>query len=175
MPIDSRSRPDEELTTGPEHKKTFSFSFSFGRKPRPNDPDYERLVDAAIKDAESSGTTTDMRDVLNVEYSDGKLRVGDGTGEQRQPTAAERSPSPEALRDAEMWDRLEHIGTGAFADTARMHRALRTIVAVLGLSVPLTLLILGLVTGQSGNTIFFMTLFGLVIGAMFISTFPGRR
>ncbi|MEX0682778.1 MAG: hypothetical protein WD904_13645 [Dehalococcoidia bacterium] len=74
-----------------------------------------------------------------------------------------------------MWDRLEHIGTGAYPDTARLHRALRTVVLVLGLSDPIALLVVGLATGQSGETIVFMTLLGLIIGAMLTSTFPGRR
>jgi hypothetical protein len=144
----------------PGRRRKFSFNFSLGRRPA-NDtlsPDGTR-------------SAADVRE-LNIEFSDGKLRVHDGdrvTGEDK-PARTE-----DEAREAEMWERLEHIGTGAYPDTARLHRALRTVVLVLGLSVPIALLVVGLASGQSTETIVFMTLFGLIVGAMFASSFPGRR
>ena len=144
----------------PGRRRKFSFKVSFGRQP---------ANDRSLPDG--TRNAADVRK-LNIEFSDGKLRVQDSdrvTGEDN------RAPTEDEAREAEMWERLEHIGTGAYPDTARLHGALRTVVLVLGLSVPVALLVVGVATGQSAETIFFMTLFGLIIGAMFASTFPGRR
>ena len=174
MADEQRRDPAQRESASSKRGRTFSFNFSFGRKPPVDDAPYQRLIEHATQDAASSadatGTAADVHEIT-VDFSDGKLRVGDGrrTGED-QP-----APTPVDTREAEAWERLGHIGTGAFPDTARLHRILNAVVTVLGLSIPVSLLVVAIATRQSSETIFYMTLFGLVVGGMIITTFPGRR
>ena len=143
---------------GPRRRGGFNFNLSFGRKPP---------ITGRAADPDDSSSTEDVRE-FRIEFADGKLRVKDGDVTDSPPEEA-----PDA--EAEMWERLGRVGTGAYPDTARLHRALRTVVMLLGLAVPVALCVVGLATGQSGETVVFMTLGGLIVGAMFISSFPGRR
>jgi hypothetical protein len=128
--------------------RTSRFSLSFGRKP----PDQKAEVHETKIALESS-----------------RLRIDHGD----QPVPLdERLPTEEDAREAEAWERLSRIGTGAYPDTARAHSFLKTIVTTLGLAVPAALLILGIATGQSTETVFFLTLGGLIVAVMFIKSIP---
>lgn len=156
-------------------RSKFGFNVSFGRKPPIDDETYQRLLERATKDADSSADSTGSASEgrgFSLEFSDGRLRFGDS-----DPTLQreDRAPTPEEAREAEAWDRLAHIGTGAYPDTARLHRLLRRVVTVLALSVPVALCVLTIATGQSLETVVFATLFGLVVGFMFMASFPGMR
>jgi len=157
--------PDDK----PQPKK-FTFSLSFGRKPPIDDPAYKRLLEEATKDAESSpdgvGSASDAHE-YRLTFDGGLPRIVEGDSPPAQPM------TPEQAREAEAWERLSPIGTGAYPDTARLHRILRNIVTVMGLAVPVGMLILGIATGQSQETVFFMTLGGLIVGVMFMKTLPG--
>jgi hypothetical protein len=129
--------------------RTFRFGLSFGREPP---PDQRAEVHETKITLESS-----------------RLRIDDG--DQSIPLD-ERLPTEEDAREAEAWERLSRIGTGTYPDTARVHSFLKTIVTTLVLAVPVALLILGIATGQSTETVFFMTLGGLIVAVIFIKSIP---
>lgn len=174
MTDDQRTEPGPKPPE-PKRPARFSFNISFGRKPPVDSETYQRLLERATKDAELSpdgtGSASDTYK-FKIDFSNGELRVQDS---DRVPPAEEVPPMQEETAEAEMWDRIAHIGTGAYPDTARVHRALKKVVTVLGMSIPVAVCILTIATGQSQETIFFMTLFGLIVGVMIISTIPGMR
>ncbi len=153
----------------PQPKK-FSFSLSFGRKPPVDDPTYQRLLEEATKDAESSpdgvGSAYDTRE-YRLTFDRGIPRIVEGD------SSPERPMRPEQAREAEAWERLSRIGTGAYPDTARMHQILRRIVTIVGFGIPAVILILCLASGQTTETTFYATFAGLVVGVMLMKTLPG--
>lgn len=160
----------------PEEKnqpKKFSFNLSFGRKPPVDDATYQRLLEEATKDAQDSADGTGVAskaDEVSVTFSDGKIRIRQGP----PPEPGEETPrTPEQEREAEAWDRLSRIGTGAFPDTARAHQILRRIAVAVGLAIPIGMLVLGLATGQTQETVVFMTIGGAIVGVMLMTSFPG--
>jgi hypothetical protein len=157
--------PDEK----PQPKK-FSFSLSFGRKPPADDPEFQRLLEEAREDAEASPDGTGSASTTHeyrLRFDGGLPRIVEGDSPPEAPM------TPEQAREAEAWERLSRIGTGAYPDTARAHQILRNIVTVMGLAIPVAMLILGIATGQTQETVFFMTLGGLIVGVMLMKTLPG--
>ena len=158
--------PDER----PQPKK-FSFNLSFGRRPPVDDPTYKRLLEEATKDGESSpdgvGFASTPAKEFRLTFDGGLPRIVEGDSPPEQPM------TPEQAREAEAWERLSRIGTGAYPDTARAHQILRRVVTIFGLAFPVGMLILGIATGQTQETVFFMTFGGLVVGVMVMKTLPG--
>jgi hypothetical protein len=158
--------PDEK----PEPKK-FSFNLFIGRKPDLDDSTYKRLLEEATREAESSpdgvGIASTPAREFRLTFDRGLPRIAEGDSPPGQPM------TPEQAREAEAWERLSRIGTGAYPDTARLHRILRNVVTVVGAAIPIAMLILGIASGQTQETVFFMTFGGLIVGLMIMKTIPG--
>lgn len=103
-----------------------------------------------------------------------KLSFGRAPGEDIAPADDKADlPDPADRAEPEAWERLSRIGTGAYPDTARMHRLLRRVVLALALSVPVGLGVLGVATGQSSETVVFMVIGGAIVGAMLAQSVRG--
>jgi|GEM_PF-4506852 len=131
-------------------KAPATFSFSFGKPVAPGEPGLGELGDTG-----SSGSR-----IAKFEIADGKLRLDVGEGRQVE------------------YDLALEEGTGEYHDpfpTLTMFRRwLNAAVTILAIAVPIALAILGVATGQTLETTFYMTLFGLIISTMLLSSRPKR-
>ena len=147
----------------PPNAKTFRFGFSLGKAPPEDDPAVQALIAEARARAAASpgGAGKAERQVGHLEFSDGVLRIGGPSGNH-----LELDLSP----DDNSWP---PGGTRTALDTMRtwLHKGVRLVAVAL----PVSFLALGVATGQTFETTFYMTVFGLLISMMFVSSFLPSR
>ena len=158
---DSPSVP--AVPRGDKDASTLNFSFSFGRPASPEDPRLQELLEQAKRQAAASpdGIGSASRQVASVELADGKLRVGMGEG---QPVEYDLG-----LDDAGIQYR------DPFPALTTLRQWFSTAVTLLAIAIPVTIVILGIISGQTFETIFYMTIFGLIISTMLLSSVRPRQ
>jgi hypothetical protein len=163
---------DESPGSQPPHPphRTFSFGFSFGKKPE--DGELRGLLDNAAEGvdlAEGVEVETDS-ETFKFEFADGRARFsrGEPTPESESEVQEEEAESA----DREHWERLERIaaGTGAFPDTARWYARLNLVVWLIVIALPIAAFTLTLVTGEDAQTVVVATFAAAFIGAMLRSS-----
>lgn len=145
MSDDQQLPPDADEKHDPPAGKTFTFrrSFTFGRRPPPE---------------------TDV-DSIPISSREFKWELGDTS----EPVDAEpgRNEKPATYYEALTG---KPDPNREFFLTAR--RGLNLIVTVLAFSIPIGLILLGIVTGADLQTIVFMGIAGLIVGFMIKTSFP---
>ena len=144
----------------------------------PRMKEFQRLMELSKRDERPDGVDVKTNtERFTLEFKDGKLQIGRGAAGapptyENPADNADNGANPEAAREAEMWDRLHRIaeGKGAFPDTARWHAWLSMFVWAVTIALPVAALILALATGQTQETVFFMTFGALIVAAMFRSS-----
>jgi hypothetical protein len=126
------------------------------------DSHLQELLEEAKRDAMASpeGVGSAAREIASVQFKDGKLRVGMG-----------QEPPVEYGLGAEAGSHYE----GPSQTLTSLRRWFNTAVTLLAIGIPVAIAILGIATGQTSETVFFMTIFGLLISGMFISSIRPRR
>jgi hypothetical protein len=151
-----------------------AFRFSFGRAPQPDDPALQELLEQARADAAKSpdgtGIATDSRS-FRIELGSGKARVervGHDAPSYDDPSG-HVAEDPKTQREREMWERLHLIaqGKGAYPDTQRWHRRLSLITSIIAIAIPVSALILMLATGQTLETVAYVTIAATIVAMMF--------
>jgi hypothetical protein len=151
-------RPDGET------RSSFRFSLNLGNRPADGAPaELERLLEEANRQlAASPGSTGSVSgSETSLEFKDGMLRVVSGDKEQFSYDFVSSASRGQAL------DPLPLI--------AKIRRWINLAVTALSLAIPIGLVALGIATSQSFETIFYMGLFGLIIGAMLMSSLRVKR
>lgn len=75
-------------------------------------------------------------------------------------------------RTEEAWERLSRVGQGAYPDTAAIRRAMRRIVNLVAVAIPVAVCLLLVVTGQGTETVFYLTFGAIVFSVMLVKTLP---
>ena len=146
-----------------ENPSTLDFSFSFGLPASHDDPRLEELLEEAKRSAAASPDRigSASRQIASLEFADGKLRVGVGEGRPVEYELGLNDPGIQ-YRDP-------------FPELTMLRQWFNRVVTLLAIAIPVTLAILGIATGQTLETVFYMTIFGLIISTMLISSFRPRR
>lgn len=139
---------------------TATFSFRFGSL-GPEDPAGEEPGSPAGTAASTDPTGATTREhSFGLEIKDGVLRIGSGEGAFEYPLISGEAGPPEH----DPFPLLTTIGT--------WFRRLVTAVAVL---IPVCLLLVGVFTDQTTETVFYMTLFGVIVAVMLVSAVRPKR
>jgi hypothetical protein len=157
---DKTSKP--EVPNEDRHSATFNFNFSWGRRMAP-DGHRQELLEEAKRNANASpdGVGSATRELASFQFKDGKLRFG----------MADEPPAEHDLGADEVGSHYEE----PFPALASLRRWFNTAVTLLAIGIPVAIAILAIATGQTSETVFFMTIFGLIISGMFISSIRPRR
>ena len=159
---------EDDKTSSPEvepkdrNPATLRFNFSWGRRVSPADPQIQDLLEEAKQNSMTApdGVGSAAREV-SIQFKDGKLRVG--TGEELPveydlgaDTAASHYQDP-------------------FPALTSLRRWFNMAVTLLAIGIPVAIAVLGIITGQTSETVVFMTIFGLIVSGMFISSIRPSR
>jgi hypothetical protein len=167
-----------DAVNSPDGRANATYSQAFdratGESVPADDPRVQELAELARTEHPTLPDGTRMTvdsETFRLDFADGELRFGRG---QPQQAASGEPPveDPAAAREVEMWERLARIaeGKGAYPDTARWHARLSMLTWVIAIALPLAVLIGTIASGQSQETIFFMTFGATIVAAMFRSS-----
>ena len=133
-----------------------------------------RLFDALLSaGALEVGTTVEGR-LAPVLADDANVLLVEGPTKTIEWQWSDRDSTP-APRPATYYEALSGRPDPHREFFVTSRRILSGIVIAIAIGLPLGLVLLGIAVGESAETIFFMGMFGLIVGLMFKKSLPGTR